>query len=224
MAQKHYVDNKKLFTVMVRYRAAVDKQRAAQKKTTRKLRPAPIPEYVGECLLKIASRLANKPNFANYTFKEDMISDAIENCILYMHNFDPKKSQNPFAYFTQIIHYAFIRRIEREKKYSYTKYKYALHKAHQKEDYANDSGDAFEVKDASWTSYENVHEFIRSYEEKLARPRVAKLAEVSDDDVIPFDILEDDLDGERAVDGRKEIRDVYTETEVDTDDHDEDHE
>ena len=49
-------------------------------------------------------------------FKEDMISDGIENCVQYIHNFNPEKSQNPFAYFTQIIHYAFLRRIQKEKK------------------------------------------------------------------------------------------------------------
>ena len=209
MADKHYVDNKKLFAVMVKYREALDKYRKAQKKTKRKLKPPVIPDYVGECLLKIATRLSNKPNFANYTFREDMISDAMENCILYMHNFDPKKSQNPFAYFTQIIHYAFIRRIEREKKYSYTKYKYALHKAHQKEDYVVDANESYDIKDPSWASYENVHDFIRTYEDKLARNRAAKSSDDHDEDIVPFDILEEDADGERALDGQAESLDVY---------------
>ena len=209
MADKHYVDNKKLFAVMVKYREALDKYRKAQKKTTRKLKAPAIPDYVGECLLKIATRLSNKPNFANYTFREDMISDAMENCILYMHNFDPKKSQNPFAYFTQIIHYAFIRRIEREKKYSYTKYKYALHKAHQKEDYTVDANESFDIKDPAWASYENVHDFIRTYEDKLARNRAAKASDDTDEDIVSFDILEEESDGELAVDGQAESVDVY---------------
>lgn len=217
MAEKHYVDNKKLFAVMAKYREALDKYRLAQKKSKRKLKPPSIPEYVGECLLKIATKLSNKPNFANYTFREDMISDAIENCILYMHNFDPKKSQNPFAYFTQIIHYAFIRRIEREKKYSYTKYKYALHKAHQKEDYTTDAGESFDIKDSSWTSYENVHDFIRTYEDKLARNRATKISDEVDDDIVPFDILEEELDGERALDGQAESVGVYESESEDED-------
>ena len=75
-----------------------------------------IPRYIGECFLKIATHLSFKPNFVNYMFKEDMISDGIENCVQYIHNFNPEKSQNPFAYFTQIIHYAFLRRIQKEKK------------------------------------------------------------------------------------------------------------
>jgi len=49
-------------------------------------------------------------------FRDDMISDGIENCVQYIHNFNPEKSTNPFAYFTQIIHYAFLRRIQKEKK------------------------------------------------------------------------------------------------------------
>ena len=76
----------------------------------------PIPNYLGECFLKIATHLSYKPNFVNYMFREDMISDGIENCVQYIHNFDPEKSKNPFAYFTQIIHYAFLRRIGKEKK------------------------------------------------------------------------------------------------------------
>jgi DNA-directed RNA polymerase specialized sigma subunit len=75
-----------------------------------------ITNYLGECFLKIATHLSFKPNFVNYIFKDDMISDGIENCVMYIHNFDPEKSQNPFAYFTQIIHYAFLRRIQKEKK------------------------------------------------------------------------------------------------------------
>ena len=75
-----------------------------------------ITNYLGECFLKIATHLSYKPNFVNYMFRDDMISDGIENCVQYIHNFDPEKSRNPFAYFTQIIHYAFLRRIQKEKK------------------------------------------------------------------------------------------------------------
>lgn len=195
MTTKHYVDNKKLFVVMVKYKTAYKKHKIAQNKSKQSLAPPQIPEYVGECLLMIADRLSHKPNFANYTFREDMISDAIENCILYMHNFDPKKSQNPFAYFTQIIHYAFIRRIEREKKHSYIKYKYALHRAQQKDDYVVEGGESFDIKDSAWTSYENVHEFIRSYEDKLTRARVARAIDhdsTSKKDVVSFDVLNDE--------------------------------
>jgi hypothetical protein len=113
----HYVDNKQLYAVMVEYKKAVnDSEQSGDMKPQ-------IPNYVGRCLLQIANRLATKPNFANYTFKDDMISDGIENCVSYIHNFDPEKSNNPFAYFTQIIYYAFLRRIQKEKKQLYIKHK-----------------------------------------------------------------------------------------------------
>jgi DNA-directed RNA polymerase specialized sigma24 family protein len=85
---------------------------AAKEKNLTKPR---IPEYIGECFFKIATHLSYRPNFVNYMFREDMISDGIENCVQYIHNFDVERS-NPFAYFTQIVYYAFLRRIQREKR------------------------------------------------------------------------------------------------------------
>ena len=107
---EHYVNNKDFLAALVKYREDV-----AIAQLQDKPKP-PIPRYIGECFLKIANHLSFKPNFVNYMFKEDMISDGIENCVQYIHNFNPEKSQNPFAYFTQIIHYAFLRRIQREKR------------------------------------------------------------------------------------------------------------
>ena len=113
MAKKkseHYVNNKELLAALIDYRAEVA---VAQAKDLPKPR---ISNYLGSCFLKIATHLSYKPNFVNYMFRDDMISDGIENCVQYIHNFDPNKSKNPFAYFTQIIHYAFLRRIQKEKK------------------------------------------------------------------------------------------------------------
>lgn len=107
---EHYVNNKEFLAALVEYR-----RKAQLAKERGESRP-PIPNYIGECFLKIATHLSFKPNFVNYMFKDDMICDGIENCVQYIHNFDPEKSQNPFAYFTQIIHYAFLRRIQKEKK------------------------------------------------------------------------------------------------------------
>jgi len=106
----HYVNNKEFLLAIVEYKAMV--RRAAENGE-----PKPrITNYLGECFLKIATHLSYKPNFVNYMFKDDMICDGIENCVQYINNFDPEKSSNPFAYFTQIIHYAFLRRIQKEKK------------------------------------------------------------------------------------------------------------
>lgn len=115
----HYVDNKKLLEVMVEYRKAVTAWKKKEKATGK----PPIPEYVGACILLIANRLSLKPNFVNYSYREEMVSDGIENCISYIDNFNPAKSTNPFAYFTQIIYYAFLRRIQKEKKQLYIKHK-----------------------------------------------------------------------------------------------------
>ena len=107
---EHYVNNKEFLAALIRYQEDIEIARLQDK-------PKPvIPRYIGECFLKIANHLSFKPNFVNYMFKEDMISDGIENCVQYIHNFNPEKSKNPFAYFTQIIHYAFLRRIQREKR------------------------------------------------------------------------------------------------------------
>ena len=106
----HYVDNKKFLQAMVDWRLKV------QKAENKKRKKPVVTNYIGECFLKIANHLSYRPNFINYTYRDDMISDGIENCLQYMNNFNSEKSNNPFAYFTQIIYYAFIRRIQKEKK------------------------------------------------------------------------------------------------------------
>jgi len=121
---EHYVNNKELLEALVVYKSKVEKdffekngRIPTREDRSKQWEGKPkIPNYLGECFLKIATHLSYKPNFVNYMFRDDMISDGIENCVQYIHNFDPEKSNNPFAYFTQIIHYAFLRRIQKEKK------------------------------------------------------------------------------------------------------------
>lgn len=113
MAKKkteNYVNNKDFLEAISVYRKKVIE---AQKQGLPKPR---VPNYIGDCFLKIATHLSYKPNFVNYMFRDEMISDGIENCLQYIHNFDPEKSSNPFAYFTQVIYFAFLRRIAKEKK------------------------------------------------------------------------------------------------------------
>ena len=108
--KEFYVNNKEFLQALIEYRTKVKKAKESDL-------PRPIvPNYIGDCFLKIATHLSYKPNFVNYMFREDMICDGIENCLQYIDNFDPEKSSNPFAYFTQIIYYAFLRRIQKEKK------------------------------------------------------------------------------------------------------------
>ena len=122
---EHYVNNKELLAAMVAYRNEVERTFIQKygREPTKEDRDQSIGkrnllshDTLVSVSLKIANHLSFKPNFVNYMFKEDMISDGIENCVQYIHNFNPEKSQNPFAYFTQIIHYAFLRRIQREKR------------------------------------------------------------------------------------------------------------
>ncbi len=157
----HYVDNKKLYEAIVQYKQVCIEAKVQCIDTP------PIPDYVGRCILLIAQRLAMKPNFANYSFVDDMISDGVENCISYFDNFDPSKYTNPFAYFTQIIYYAFIRRILKEKKQQYIKHK-ALENSMIFDELVQQSGD-----DDTFTTVnididnQQVVDFIKSFEDTL---------------------------------------------------------
>ena len=120
MARKksvHYVDNKKFLEAMICWRENCQDAEEAGDEVP------PLTNYIGECFLKIATHLSYKPNFINYSYRDEMISDGIQNCLQYAHNFNPEKSKNPFAYFTQIIYYAFLRRIQAEKKQVHIKNK-----------------------------------------------------------------------------------------------------
>lgn len=180
----HYVDNKRLYASIVEYRTGVLE---SKKNGTPKPK---IPEYIGECVLLIANRLSTKPNFINYPFREEMISDGIENCICYIDNFDPFKSDNPFAYFTQIIYFAFLRRIQKEKKQLYIKHKTLENSLVFNELFIQG---AVEDKDISSSLAElqndTMFDFIKSFEEglneqKAKRKNSKKAIEVDDiDDV-----------------------------------------
>ena len=115
--KRHYVNNPDFLQAIIEYKAKCDEARFKSKQL-----PV-IPNYLGECIFHIATRLATKPNFSGYAFKEDMIMDGVENCLKYIEKFDPEKSSNPFAYFTQVIWFAFLQRIAKEKKFLYTKLK-----------------------------------------------------------------------------------------------------
>lgn len=148
---QHYVNNKDFLAALIKYRE--DKEIA---EIQGKPKP-PIPRYIGECFLKIANHLSFKPNFVNYMFKEDMISDGIENCVQYIHNFNPEKSQNPFAYFTQIIHYAFLRRIQREKRQLEIK-----NKILERSGYSEVFGDDNTVDGANYSDYNSIKDNVHS--------------------------------------------------------------
>lgn len=162
---KHYVNNPDFLQALIDYKQACD---IAKKEN----REEPIvPNYIGECFLKIAEHLSRKPNFISYSFREEMICDGIENCIMYFRNFDPTKSTNPFAYFTQIIYFAFLRRIQKEKKQLYVKYKAT-------EQFGIlDEAELFEDSEGNvkqFVLYDNISEFIQTFEEKKKAKKKTK--------------------------------------------------
>ena len=129
----HYIDNKEFHQAMIEWKELCkEAEEAGEEKP-------PVTNYIGECFLKIANGLSYRPNFINYTYRSEMVSDGIENCLQYIHNFDPEKSKNPFAYFTQIIYYAFLRRIQKEKKQAHIKNK--MIEKQQYETYTTNEGD-----------------------------------------------------------------------------------
>ena len=120
----HYVNNKEFSLAVVDYCESAEKARKQKSKNI----PI-VPDYIAECFLKIAEGLAHKSNFIRYTYREEMVMDAVENCLKAIKNYDIKTATrtgtpNAFAYFTQISWYAFLRRIEKEKKQQDIKLKY----------------------------------------------------------------------------------------------------
>lgn len=156
--KKHYVNNKTMYEEMVKYKDACRLAEEEQRKKPQ------IPRYVGECLMLICKKLSTKPNFMNYSYRDDMISDGIENCVAAVHNFDPTKSINPFAYFTQIAWNAFIRRITMEKKQSYIK-----HKNYQNTFLMEDHMDG-----AVMNTNEHTDNVIRAFEDKIEAAKLEK--------------------------------------------------
>lgn len=117
MNGKHYIDNPKFFEAMCAWKILVNEAKDREEEKP------PVTDYIAECFMLISEHLSYKPNFINYTYRDDLLSDGIENCLNYAHNFNPEKSKNPFAYFTQIIYFSFIRRINKENKNIHLKYK-----------------------------------------------------------------------------------------------------
>jgi hypothetical protein len=184
MAKNHYVNNADFLKALIQYKK--DCRKAKREGTTK----PKIPDYVGKCLMLIAENLSHKPNFISYSFRDEMIADGIENCVMYFDNFDPKKSKNPFAYFTQIIYFAFIRRIHKEKKQLYVKYKSTEQIG------VLDEYEQFELEENGGSSkqfemYDNISEFIHNYEQtKLNKKKKVKksLELLIDEDEVVLDV------------------------------------
>ena len=172
----HYVDNQRFLEEMTKY------QQERKEAKDKGLDDPMCPEYIGECFMKIANRLSYRPNFINYAFRDDMISDGIENCVQYMSNFNPEKSKNPFAYFTQIIYYAFVRRIQKEKKQLYIKYKTmdsqsTLNDNIDTSTYVQEQNYVFETMTQDQKA--NMYDFISNFEDAKKKKKVTKKSATS---------------------------------------------
>lgn len=163
----HYVDNKEFHTAILKYHEACKTAKKQGRELPR------IPDYIGSCIWKIAEKLSLKPCFINYSFREDMVADGIENCILYFHDFDPDKGSNPFSYFTQVIYYAFLRRIYKEQKNRYTTYK------HFQETIGHVIYDELKQEDnmhITAAPYDNMYEFMGKFEKREENKKTKRKA------------------------------------------------
>ena len=178
MSDSHYVDNREFLKAIILYRRACAQAKRAGRREPR------VPEYIGECFLKIGTHLSFKPNFANYTYREDMVSDGVENCLVYMHNFNPRKSKNPFGYFTSVLYYAFVRRIQRERRHTYLRYKLIEEAVIAGDTRTSQSPEGTYHVDNDMLSFDNVQEFIRRFDEyhenMRVRRKTAKLISVAE--------------------------------------------
>jgi hypothetical protein len=185
--KKHYINNADFCAALTKYKEGV-----AEAKKLGKENP-PIPNYIGECFMKIAEGLSHKPNFINYPFREEMVSDGIENCLMYFANFDTSKSSNAFAYFTQIIYFAFLRRIQKEKKQLYVKYKateqFGILDESEMLGYEEATGKQYEV-------YDNISEFIENFEETRKKKKDIKKDKGIEKFLELDEVIKDDEDSE----------------------------
>ena len=163
--KKEYVNNTDFVKSLIEYK---QKSEEARKRNL----PMPrIPNYIGECFMKIAEGLSHKPNFINYTYRDEMIADAVENCLMYFENFDPNKSKNAFSYFTTVAWYAFLRRIQKEKKQQYVKYKATEQMG------ILDEFELLELEEGQnrqFELYENISVFIENFEENKKSKKLIK--------------------------------------------------
>lgn len=154
-----YIDKKEMYEELLAYKKkCVDAENSGNEVPM-------VPNSLGSKFMDISTNIARRPNFSGYPFKGDMINDGIENCLRAVHNFDPEKGNNPFGYFSQIIWFAFLRRIEKEKKELYTKHKYAEQCVVFGQDVdvkaGDQSGDGFLKLDNEY-----MNDFVETFEKK----------------------------------------------------------
>jgi DNA-directed RNA polymerase specialized sigma subunit len=157
--RSNYIDTKKFLKEIIEFKKIVKANEDTR---------TPVPDTLAMYFIKLAKNLAQKGNFISYTFKDDMIADGVENCIRYASNFDPSRSTNPFAYFTQIISFAFIRKIKKENKQFYIRYKAFM------DSELADNEEILTAMHSNDNLHENKREFIQKFEDSLERKKIKK--------------------------------------------------
>ena len=192
MAKRNYVNNPEFLEAIIAY-----KKLCSDAEDSGDKRPQ-IPNYIGQCIYQISTRLASKPNFSGYSYKDEMISDGLENAIQALGNFDPNKSHNPFAYFTQIIWYAFLRRIEKEKKQLYIKHKVTVNSVMTGTAVDRAEGTPDTNGEPAYIDLNNdyISDFVRGYEKKMEDKKKAQTKSKKG--------LEKFIDGDEKVEKEKE--------------------
>lgn len=195
--ERHYVDKEVFYNALVERRKLVDayKEKLANGEEVKKPK---ISDIIGENILKICTNLAKKYNFANKPYKDEMIGDAVEQCIKYIDSFDINKTNNPFSYFTQTAYYQYLDRIRLENKETYVKYKSLmdslvlseLSEKDQSADNADHVHDNIELPDIS-----HITDFISRFEESQRKnqkePKPKKSKAVTLDEIWASDVTED---------------------------------
>lgn len=162
-ATNEYINKEQFHLALVEYKDQVNEAKANNTK------PPRLSNYLGECFIKLAHNLAKRPNFNQYTYKDEMISDALEDIMLYIHNYDPNNNKkNPFGYFTKICWYAFVNRIHTEKTEQYIKCKAT-------ESFGTlDEEELYELDDETIQQvqlYDNLYQFVEQYESNLQKKK-----------------------------------------------------
>lgn len=157
-----YIDKNEFYEALVQYKDRCQQARDQGLEVPR------VTNYIGKCFLAIANGIAARSNFSNYPFREDMVQEGVENCLMVIENFDPSHNKkNAFGYFSKIIWWAYLRRIAKEKKSLYTKFKASHEMISMCETYVG--GD--EIKLSLNTDADYIDNFIRDYEDAEKRKK-----------------------------------------------------
>jgi len=162
----HYVDKREFHLLLVEHKRKVEAALAKGEET-----PRPC-DGIGDAFIKIANGLARKANFVNYPFREDMIGDAIENCAMAVNNYDPDRFNNPYGYFTKVCWWSNLRKIEREHKQLYVKFK-SMEQAILSESLVEGDDENFQY-DAVLLDNEKMKPIIEKFDKKIKKKPKAK--------------------------------------------------